>query len=1307
MQNSWAQLAEEIKQGNLNAAQWFAETVATDQLKIYQHQLSNLCQIANVSKGQGLLIADNVGLGKTVSALLGLIYHILFEKAKNILILTPPKLIKPKWERELRLFFEVPQSRFKEDPYHIPLYKIYQEREVNDLEFFSYQDDQAKILITSPYRLREHLDCETICSHNYRCIMTRAVLNAQMDFLVVDEAHQFGRRDKSTKNTLELRRSDFRSTSLSNTLREINKITKKKIFLTATPMGNSVLELFGLLDYVDKKYDQVINFCYKHSKARMLSHLDKSVDPMLLQSVSKMIGDLTTLLVTGGTTANLDKYIKLENQLLALIKLSPNSIPEKIRSIRYTKWGLLYEFFFKDSSFDREEILETIDLAFRYISKRRPEDKQSLKQRTEVLSLIYDGLNLTELFRRSVVRTLLEDVPSINRVERNIKLVLTNRDENPEGREIERVNIQLEEIIEESKQSSSNQMLAKIAVSINAKKRLASEVYSYWLTANRSSNKYTQAQLKALITAQQNLDEEEKFSAFGMIPQFNISIDSPDDFENLVLKFPDSRKYLEVKRIIEDYFANRNLPIIIFTEYEDTLTYIAVRIERDFDIRILRYSGNLYRTDEEFNFARLTERFEEEPHSVPKIIVSTDAGSTGIDLPFCGMVINYDIPWNPVKLIQRIGRLDRINRTDIIEAAVMKTSHLEPELRIGLDTKIQGFNMFNGMLGSADYRIVERQVRKIKQHWNSLGSIDTVLHTGEEDIDLSLYNSEALRQRSTDIGNLGKQGVIPTDFGIRSSLAKFNLRKEIILPKLSLETSTNVRLTNLSLGMLYSIHEEWPRVEIALKIHGPSNFSLDRLSQSLMIAYKNESPLFYHLRSLITTVLGLPSTEIEYSKNLPKFIRSQEMEGIRSYLKSLVDSRSILKKSEVQLIDSLLKYVNFTNLLPIKEGIILDMLQHQSQTPIIFLVKNQTSVKTMLELIEQSGSANTHVLSWNQYNPTFMSQIRYKLIIVGLPLLDYHYASKIINSSHLDIEAIFFDLETEIWFQWLKKYTSYVENVEIIKGKSYTVIHPNIDEYNTVGDSSQKELVDLLLRFDISKRFKATSTSENANHHSSVLVSFESGTSIILAKNSKVYKPFASDTAGIGSMIPIADCRPGDLISFTKRDARREIFEEILGYLYNRIPEIRYLSLLPSVINFYLSEQKQSLEQFRIRLNDEGMSIVHDETINKWITQETKFPVNRRQLVVSLIKVLKNDTWTNEAEKWLIAISKIQGIHTHLSRLINKMALKNYASFKNNFVEVAEDIPITYAELSSLVQIDRIQKISVIEGSQLLEGVYF
>jgi SNF2 family DNA or RNA helicase len=51
-----------------------------------------------------------------------------------------------------------------------------------------------------------------------------------------------------------------------------------------------------------------------------------------------------------------------------------------------------------------------------------------------------------------------------------------------------------------------------------------------------------------------------------------------------------------------------------------------------------------------------------------QVLISTDAGGEGLNLQFCHVIVNYDLPWNPMKLEQRIGRVDRIGQKHVVRA---------------------------------------------------------------------------------------------------------------------------------------------------------------------------------------------------------------------------------------------------------------------------------------------------------------------------------------------------------------------------------------------------------------------------------------------------------------------------------------------------------------------------------------------------------------------------------------------------------------------------------------------------------------
>ena len=102
-----------------------------------------------------------------------------------------------------------------------------------------------------------------------------------------------------------------------------------------------------------------------------------------------------------------------------------------------------------------------------------------------------------------------------------------------------------------------------------------------------------------------------------------------------------------------------NLKVLVFTEFVPTQEMLRRFLtERGFSVVCLNGSMDM----EERN--RVQEAFAKDA----RILISTDAGGEGLNLQFCHVVINYDIPWNPMRLEQRIGRVDRIGQTHTVRA---------------------------------------------------------------------------------------------------------------------------------------------------------------------------------------------------------------------------------------------------------------------------------------------------------------------------------------------------------------------------------------------------------------------------------------------------------------------------------------------------------------------------------------------------------------------------------------------------------------------------------------------------------------
>ncbi|MFN3480802.1 MAG: helicase-related protein [Thermodesulfovibrionales bacterium] len=103
--------------------------------------------------------------------------------------------------------------------------------------------------------------------------------------------------------------------------------------------------------------------------------------------------------------------------------------------------------------------------------------------------------------------------------------------------------------------------------------------------------------------------------------------------------------------------------IVIFSEYIDTVKYLEPILQEAFNDRVLVVAGDLTRSKTREIYANFDASYPEKKQANDyDILLTTDKISEGFNLNRAGMVINYDIPWNPVRVIQRVGRINRISK---------------------------------------------------------------------------------------------------------------------------------------------------------------------------------------------------------------------------------------------------------------------------------------------------------------------------------------------------------------------------------------------------------------------------------------------------------------------------------------------------------------------------------------------------------------------------------------------------------------------------------------------------------------------
>lgn len=158
--------------------------------------------------------------------------------------------------------------------------------------------------------------------------------------------------------------------------------------------------------------------------------------------------------------------------------------------------------------------------------------------------------------------------------------------------------------------------------------------------------------------------------------------------------------------------------IIIFSEYADTVAHLKLALRSDFQDRLLVVDGNLSSSviqtiNQNFDASNL------DPKNDYDILLSTDRISEGFNLNRAGLIINYDLPWNPVRVIQRVGRINRISKKVFDELYIV--------------------NFFPTDKGATFVKSREIAASKMFLIHNTLGEDSKIFDIGEEPTPSGLY----------------------------------------------------------------------------------------------------------------------------------------------------------------------------------------------------------------------------------------------------------------------------------------------------------------------------------------------------------------------------------------------------------------------------------------------------------------------------------------------------------------------------------------------------------------------------------------
>lgn len=575
---------------------------------------------------RGALLADEVGLGKTIEA--GLIVSQLWaERKRNILIIVPPPLRK-QWSQELLEKFYIPSIVLEN--------KNFKEMQAAGIMNPFYQQDM--VVITSLYFAKN------------KAIELRRV---NWDLIIFDEAHR-----------------------LRNVYKKSNKIARAlrsatggfpKLLLTATPLQNSLMELYGLISFIDPHiFGDEISFIKQFSRGtKELSQAD-FID--LKQRISPVTHRTLRRQVT--------EYVKYTQRIPITQKFMPTN----------EEWEL-YE---KVSSYLQRDLLFAL-----------PKSQRSLMTLVIRKILASSTFALTDTLQ-SLIKSL--DELLIGKIQdnrlNNEEIIYQDIDELDDTiEEWNEEEIEIDELTEE-----------EIINLILSEKR---ELESYYELA-RSITKNSKG--GALLLA---LDE-----GFNKMRELGAN-------EKAVI-FTESRR---TQRYLKEMLTEKGYNVVMFNGQNSDSD--AKRIY-EWWIEKHQYDDKITGSKTADMRAALVEYFREHAD----IMVATESASEGINLQFCSLVVNYDLPWNPQRIEQRIGRCHRYGQKyDVVVINFLNQKNAADQ-RV-YDLLSEKFKLFEGLFGSSDEILgslesgvdFEKRIQEIYQNCRTAEEIDDAFNRLQEELD--------------------------------------------------------------------------------------------------------------------------------------------------------------------------------------------------------------------------------------------------------------------------------------------------------------------------------------------------------------------------------------------------------------------------------------------------------------------------------------------------------------------------------------------------------------------------------------------
>ena len=579
---------------------------------------------------KGVILADEVGLGKTIEA--GIVISQFWAEHKRRVLIVAPATLRRQWSMEM------------EDKFFLPSIILEKKKGVS----LDHLHDGKQIYI---------------CSYQFAARQADLLSRTRWDLVVYDEAHKLRNVYKTTPSMASRLKAAFADCH--------------KLLLTATPLQNNIEELYGLVSVIDDHYFGDLKsfkaqYCYGNKSDDIaFTDLRKRLKPIVHRTLRKQVTEYVKY--TSRIPMSQEYYPAIEEQKLY------NEISEYLR--RDDTYGL------------PNSQRQLITLIFRKLMSS---------------STFAIGYTLKTLINRLQNKIAPYEQRQPHEADGSISMVAEDMfgDDWDEWNETGQMEGEAQEV-----ELLTPDEIAGIKDEIKELQRL------HHLATSISSNKKGDCLLSALHTGFQKMEQ------LGANRKALIFTES-------------TRTQLYLKQLLEDNGYQGKIVLFNGSNNDET----SRQIYKDWKARNAGTSAITPSLSANKRQA-IVDYFREQA----EIMIATEAASEGINLQFCSLIVNYDLPWNPQRVEQRIGRCHRYGQKNDVVVFNFINKANAADIRV-FQLLSEKFHLFDGVFGSSDEVLgsiesgvdFEKRMLNIYQQCRTPEEINSAFDQIQQEMDASI-----------------------------------------------------------------------------------------------------------------------------------------------------------------------------------------------------------------------------------------------------------------------------------------------------------------------------------------------------------------------------------------------------------------------------------------------------------------------------------------------------------------------------------------------------------------------------------------